>query len=106
MVFQQVVDQKVFNMVIISDVGKAQTFVAIIHKTTVDDKKLFNELVTQCRLAEVIGKPMYGIVEKGVALGVLKDMPWEKILHFTNKNEVSSILAFIDFEVSGGGLYT
>lgn len=93
-------------MVLVSDVRKAQSFVAIISKKSTYNRKLFNSIVKRCRLAEVSGKPMYIIVEEGVDLGVLEDMPWRKVVHIINKDDVPGILNFIDAEVMGGALYT
>ncbi len=93
-------------MVIVQDVRKSSTFIAVIHKKNVKNKKRFDAVVKECRLAEVLGKPMYAIVERGVNLGVLSDMPWKKMVHFNKESDVFGIMKFIQDDIMIGGYYT
>ena len=49
---------------------------------------------------------MYAIVEKGVDVGVLGNMPWERVIQFDKKSDISGILTFIDGDIRAGGYYT
>jgi len=93
-------------MAITHDVRRSYTFIAVIHKRNVNNKKRFDAVVNECKFAEAMGKPMYAVVEKGVDLGVLGDMPWKKMVHFTNDFEIQGILTFIDGDIRAGGYYT
>jgi len=93
-------------MAITNDVRLAWTFVAVIHKKNVADKKRFDVIVNECRIAKAMGKPMYAIIEKGLDPDVLGDMPWKKMVHFNNASEIPGILNFIDGDIRAGGFYT
>lgn len=93
-------------MVIVPDVRQARAFVAVINKTSIHNKKVFNSIVERCRLAKATDKTMYVIIEEGVDLGILEDMPWNKIVYFTDKSDIPKIMTFINNEVAGGALYT
>ena len=93
-------------MVLVPDVKQAVAFVAVIKKTSIHNKDLFNSIIKKCRLAEVTDKMMYVIVEEGVDLGVLKDMPWRKVVYFTDNSDIPKIIGFIDNEIVGGAPYT
>lgn len=93
-------------MVVVNNARLANTFIAIIHKKNVTNKKRFDAVVKECRFAEAMGKPMYAIVEKGVDLGILSDMPWKKMVRFNRDSEVPGIMNFIDGDIRVGGFYT
>lgn len=93
-------------MVGVTDVRKAYAFVAVIHKENVDNEKRFKRVVNECKLAKAVGKPMYALVKKGVDIGMLNDMPWKKIVHFTHDFQIQGILTFIDNDILVGGFYT
>lgn len=93
-------------MVIIHDVRKAQAFIAVVHKKSLDNKKWFSAIIKECTLAKAVGKPMYALVEEGADIGILNDMPWEKMIHFTNDFDIPGIMTFIDNDIQAGGYYT
>ena len=97
---------EVDNMVIVQDVRRSHVFVAVIHKKNVANKKRFNAVIKECRLAEAMGKSMYALVESGADIGMLNDMPWKKMVQFTNDFEIFGIIKFIDDSIKVGGFYT
>jgi len=93
-------------MVVVGDMRMSTAFIAVIHKKSVNNKKRFDRVVGECKLAKVIGKPMYAVVEKGVDMDAFGIMPWKKLVYFTNDFEVPGILNFIDGDIRAGGYYT
>ncbi len=93
-------------MVIVHDVRQAQAFIAVVYKKGVSNKKWLNEFSKECNLAKIVGKPMYAIIEEGVKLDMLDDMPWIKFVRFKNDSDIPKIVRFIDDEVIYGGSHT
>ena len=94
--------QGVANMVFVKDVRKAQAFVAVVFKRDAMPEGVLDNIIKQCRLAELCGKPKYLLIEKGEEQGVFSDMTWRKIIRFTDKNSIPKIMQFIDDEVTRG----
>ena len=99
-------DLEVHDMVVMGDIRKSDTFVAVVHKKNINNKKGFDALAKECMFAEAMGKSMYAIVEKGVDIGIFGNMPWKKVVHFNKKSDISGILTFIDGDIRAGGYYT
>ena len=93
-------------MTIVQDVRKSHVFIAVIHKKNVANKKRFNAVIKECRLAEAMGKSMYALVESGADIGMLNNMPWKKMVQFNKDADIFGIMSFIDNDIKVGGFYT
>ena len=89
-------------MVFVSDVRQAQVFVAVVFKRDTMPRDVLDDIIKQCRLAELLGKPKYLVIEKGEDQGVFGDMLWRKVIRFTDKNNVPKIMQFLDDEITKG----
>lgn len=93
-------------MVFVQDVRQAQAFIAVVFKRDTMPKDVIDNTIKQCRLADLLGKPKYLLIEKGEDQGVFGDMTWRKVIRFTDKNSIPKIMQFLDREFMGGGFHT
>jgi hypothetical protein len=89
-------------MVFVQDVRRAQAFIAVVFKRDTMPRDVLDNVIKQCRLADLCGKPKYLLIEKGEDQGVFSDMVWRKVVRFTDKNDVPKIMQFIDDEITKG----
>jgi hypothetical protein len=92
-------------MVFVQDVRKAQAFVAVVFKRDTIPEDVFDNVIKQCRLAELLNKPKYLVIEEGEDQGVFGDMLWRKVIKFTDKDSLPKIMQFLDVEVTRGRFY-
>ena len=82
-------------MVFIQDVRRAQAFVAVMFKRENMSKDVLDDVIKRCRLAVLLDKPMYLVIEDGENQGILGDVSWSKVIKFTDKNSLPNIMQYI-----------